>query len=122
MDDFHSDRVFHQTLWRLFHHPETKASLGDKATIYESQLARCQRLIEKSEQIEDEKESNRREYFKMLGCPEPDDIGNRDPEEVKRNLIAKLSSELNARKGRKRIVLKARRSSETEKHRVQFGK
>ena len=116
MDDFHADRGFRHTLWRFFFHPEIKASLGDKVAVYESRLARCQRLTEKREQIESEMESKRREHFKMLGCPELDDIGTRDAEEVKRSLIMKLKNDFNVRKGREWIVLKARQSSEIEEH------
>ena len=35
---------------------------------------------------------------------------------VKRNLIMKITDDVKARKGRKRIVLKARQSSEIEEH------
>ena len=114
MDDLRADRGFHRTLWRFFCHPEIKASLGDKVAIYESRLARCQRLTEKRKQIQDEMEAKRREHFKMLGCPEPDDLGTRDPEEVKRSLLMKLRNDFNAGKWRKRIVLKARKSSGIE--------
>ena len=42
------------------------------------------------------------------------DIGTGDV--VKRNLIMKITDDVKARKGRKRIVLKARQSSEIEEH------
>ena len=45
-------------------------------------------------------------FIRRLGCPV----------HVKRNLVTKVTAASNARKDRKRIVLKARQSSETDDH------
>ena len=119
MDDLCTDRVFHMTLWGVFFSPETKKSLGVNAAMYESKLPRCQRIIEKHKQIEAEIDSNQEAFFKRLGCPVPSDFVGGDEEEMKRNIIAKATVAFDARKDRKRIVLKARQPSETDDH--EFG-
>lgn len=71
-NDFLINPAFHIKLWKLFNNPPMKADLGPDVAKYEVNLARCQRIIDKRQEIETEKEANTLKYFRERGYSGPD--------------------------------------------------
>ena len=84
MEDYHSNREFHRTLWNIFRHPSTRAAIQDDLSKYADKLDRCQRIMDKREQINAEIRASHLRLMRMAGYdgPDPTTLGRKEGIEV----------------------------------------
>ncbi len=84
LEDYHSNREFHRTLWNIFRHPSTRAAIQDDLSKYADKLDRCQRITDKREQINAEIRASHLRLMSMAGYdgPDPTTLGRKEGIEV----------------------------------------
>jgi hypothetical protein len=93
MQDLRLSPAFHDQLWTLFWFPSARQKVpAEELVLYEAKFERCQRLMDKEEQIKVETEANKDKIMAEHGFRRPKNTGmsETDVEELRRTAVAKF--------------------------------